>query len=161
LAGEGRQEVRHVKIRRPTVRLQADGRDEIQPQQRQVDEVVPGQRFVPQVGVYEAQAPKAPASGPQAANLREIDPRGVADEDVLDLAPPVDQDPDLPFYLARDGAQEGRQFGRRHLRRLQAPPVDALEGVLLARLEPDDIASDGLQDAEVSMALRATISRFL
>ena len=161
LPRQRRQEVGDVQIRRPPVGLQANRRDQIQAQQRQVDEIVARQRLVAQVGVHEAQAPEAPAPGPQAANLRKVDPRGVADEDVLDLAAPVDQDPDLSLDLARHGPQKGRQLGRRHLRGLQAPPVDALQGVLLARLEPDDIAGDGLQEAEVSMPLPATIWRLL
>jgi len=67
------------------------------------------------VGVNEAQAPEAPAPGSQTANFGKIDARGVADEDVLDLAPPVDQDPDLSLDLARHGPEKRRQLGRRHL----------------------------------------------
>ncbi len=104
-----------MQIGRPPVGLKANRRHEVQPQERQVDEIVARQRLVAQVGVHEAKAPKAPASGPKAADLREVDPRGVTDEDVLDLAAPVDQDADLSLDLARDGAQEGRQLGRRHL----------------------------------------------
>ena len=153
--------MRDVEIRRPPVRLQANRRHQIQPQERQVDEVVARQRLVAEVGVHQAQAAETPPPGPQAADLRQVDARGIPDEDVLDLAPAVDQDADLPFDLARDGPQEGRQLGRRHLRRLQPPPVDALQRMLLARLEPNDIASDRLQEAEVSTPLPRTISRFL
>ncbi|HVV51446.1 MAG TPA: hypothetical protein VHO06_17380 [Polyangia bacterium] len=100
--------------------------------------------------VHQAQSPEAPAPGAQAADLRQVDPRGVADEDVLDLAPPVDQDPDLALDLARDAPQEGRPLGRGDLRRLQAPAVDALQRVLLARLVADDVSGDGFQEPEVS-----------
>ena len=148
-----------MQIRRPPVGLETNRRHQIQAQQRQVDEIVARQRLVAQVGVHEPQTPEAPAPGPQAADLGEVDPRGVADEDVLDLAAPVDQDPDLSLDLARHGPKKRRQLGRRHLRGLQAPPVDALQGVLLARLEPNDIAGDGFQGAEVSMPLPATIWR--
>jgi hypothetical protein len=78
---------------------------------------------------------------------------------VLDLAAPVDQDPDLALDLARDAPQEGRQLARGDLRGLQTAPVDALQRVLLARLEPGDIAGDRFQEAEVSMPPPATLAR--
>ena len=51
---------------------------------------------------------KRPRPGADAADLGQVDARGVADEDVLDLAAPADQDADLALDLARDAAQEGR-----------------------------------------------------
>jgi hypothetical protein len=69
---------------------------------------------------------------------------------VLDLAAPVDEDPDLPLDFARDRAQIGGQLGRGDLRRFQAPSVNALQRVLLAGLQPNDIPRDRVQDGEVS-----------
>src|SRR6185437_1564339 len=103
---------------------------------------------------------EAPAPRAQAADLRQVDARGVADEDVLDLAAPVDQDANLTLDLARDVPQEGRQLGRSDLRGLQAPPVDPLQRVLLARLEADDVSGDGFQEPEVSTPSRAICRRW-
>jgi hypothetical protein len=103
---------------------------------------------------------EAAAPGAQAANFRKIDTRGVAHEDVLDLAAAVDQDADLTLDLARDAPQEAGQLGRGDLRGLEPPPVDALQRMFLARLEPGDIAGDGFQEAEVStvrLDLRARV----
>ncbi len=146
----GRQQVGDVQVRRTPVGQKPDRRHEIQPQQRQVDQVVPGQRLVAQVGVHQTKPAEAPAPRAQTADLRQVDARGIPHEDVLDLAAPVDQDADLPLDLARDRAEIRRQLGRSHLRRFHAPAVNALQRMLLARLEPDDIARDRVQDAEVS-----------
>ncbi len=70
LPRQRRQQVRDVQIGRPSVGLEADRRHQVQSQERQVDEIVARQRLVAQVGVHEAQAPEAPAPGPQAADLR-------------------------------------------------------------------------------------------
>jgi hypothetical protein len=69
---------------------------------------------------------------------------------VLDLPAPPDQDPDLPLDLARDAAQVRRQLGRRDFPGAEPPPVNAFQRVLLAGLEPRDIAADDVQGAEVS-----------
>jgi hypothetical protein len=64
---------------------------------------------------------------------------------VLDVAAAPDQDPDLALDLARQAAQVGGQLGGGDLGRPQASPVDALERVQLARLEPGGIAGDRVQ----------------
>ena len=64
-----RQQVRDVQIGGPPVGLHADGRHQVQPQQRQVDQVVARQRLVAQVGVHQAQAAEAAAAGADAADL--------------------------------------------------------------------------------------------
>jgi hypothetical protein len=130
--------------------LKTDRRHQIEPQQRQINEVVAGQRLVAEVRVHQAQPTKPATPGAQATDFREVDARGVADEDVLDLAAPVDQDAHLALDLARNAPQEGGQLSRGDLGRLQAPAVDALQSVLLARLEADDVSADGLQEPEVS-----------
>ena len=96
---------------------------------------------------------KRPRAGADAADLGQVDARRVADEHVLDLAAPPDQDADLALDLARDLAQVRRQLGRRDLGGAEPPPVDALERVLLAGLEPGRIARDDVQGAEVSTGL--------
>src|SRR4051794_4996563 len=102
--------------------------------------------------VHEAEATEPAAPGADAADLGQVDARGIADEHVLDLAPPADQDPDLPLDLARDAAQVRGELGRRDFSGTQPPPVNAFERVLLAGLEPRDIAADDVQGAEVSTA---------
>jgi hypothetical protein len=141
-----------VQVRGPPVGPHPDGGDQVQAQQRQVDQVVPGQRLVAQVRVHQAQAAEAAPSGADTADLGQVDARRVADEHVLDLAAPAHQDADLAFDLARQLAQVGRQLGRRDLGGTEPPPVDPLERVLLARLEPGRIPRDGVQGAEVSTA---------
>ncbi len=52
---------------------------------------------------------------------------------------------DLALDLARHLAQVSRKLGRRDLLRPQPPPVDTLERMFLARLEPGDVAADRVQ----------------
>jgi hypothetical protein len=144
--------VRDVQIGRPSVRPYADRRDQVQPQQRQVDEIVARQRLVPQVRVDQPQAAEPTAPGADATDLGQVDARGIADEDVLDLAAPADQDPDLPLDLARDAAQVRGELCRRDFSGTEPPPVNAFERVFLAGLEPRDIAADDVQGGEVSTA---------
>ena len=150
-----------MKIGRAAVGLHANGRHEIQPQQREIDEIVAGQRLVAQVGMDEAQAAEPASARSDAADLGQVDARGIAHEDVLDFAAPADEEPDLALELARQAAQERGQLGGSDLGRTQAPPVYALESVLLAGLEARDIAGDVVQGQEVSIArpLRATASQ--
>ena len=147
-----RQQVGDVEVGRAAVGPDADRRDQVQAQQRQVDEVVARQRLVAQVRVHQPQAAEAPATGADAAKLGQVDARGVADEHVLDLAAPPDQDPDLALDLPRDLTQVRGKLGRRDLRGPEPPAVDALQRMLLARLEPGDIAADDVQGGEVSTA---------
>ena len=114
----------------------ADRRDQVQPQQRQVDEVVARQRLVAQVRVHQAQAAEAPPAGAEAADVGQVDARGVAHDHVLDLAAPADQQPDLALDLARHPAQVRRQLGRRDLGGAEPPPVDALQRCFWLGLSP-------------------------
>ncbi len=150
LSLDWRQEVGDVKIDRAPLGRHANGRDQIEPQKGEIDQVVSGQRLVAQVGVDEAQAPKAPAAGPDAADLRQVYPRGVADEDVLDGPAAADEDAHLPLDLARHATEERGQLGRGDLLWLQPAPVHPLERVLLAGLEPGNIPRDDVQAHEVS-----------
>jgi len=69
---------------------------------------------------------------------------------VLDLPAPPDQDPDLAFDLARDAAQVGCELRRGDLPGAKAAPVDALQRVFLAGLQPGRIPGDFVQGGEVS-----------
>ena len=146
-AFDRRQQVRDVQVGRAAVGPDADRRDQIEPQQRQVDEIVARQRLAAQVRVHQPQAAEAAAAGADAADLGQVDARRVAHDHVLDLAAPLDQDPDLALDLARDLAQVRRQLGRRDLRGAEPPPVHALERMLLAGLEAGGIAADDVQGA--------------
>jgi hypothetical protein len=140
-----RQQVGQVQVRGAPVVGDPDRRHQVQAQQRQVDQVIAGQRLVAQVGVHQAQAAEAPAPRADTPQLGQGDARGVAHEHVFDVAAPVDQDPDLALDLARHLAQIGAELAGRDLLRPQPPPVHALEGVFLARLEAGYVAGDGVQ----------------
>ena len=81
-----RHQVRQMKVSRPTFLAHSDGRHQVQTQERQVDQVVAREDLVAQVGVHQTQATEAAIPGPQPANLWQHDARGVAHEDLLDLA---------------------------------------------------------------------------
>ena len=109
----GRHQVRDVQIGRPPVRRHDDRGDQVEPEQREVDQVVARERLAAQVRVHQAQAAEAAAAGADAAEVGQHDARGVADDDVLDVAAPIDEHADLAIDLARALAQERRQLARR------------------------------------------------
>jgi len=70
----------------------------------------------------------------------QVQPVGVADHDVLDLAPAVDQDADLPADVGGALGQEGGELGPHHLARGDLAPVDPLQHTDLAGLEPRGVS---------------------
>ncbi len=109
-----------------------DGGDEVEAQPDEVDQVVAGQRLAVQVGVDEAQAAEAAFGGAQAADVREHELRGVAHDDGVDLAGPVDEDADLASRLERHGGESSRELGGREIVGGDAAAVEALERLVSA-----------------------------
>lgn len=91
--------------------LDADGGDEVETEEGEVGEVVLRERLAAEVGVDEPETAKPTARGAKAADVGKDEPRRVPDDDVLNLAAPVDEDADLARYLRRDLAEEGRELG--------------------------------------------------
>jgi hypothetical protein len=58
----------------------------------------------------------------------------------LDIASAVDQDADLPPDLAGDLGKVAREFRCAYLGEGDPPPVDSLDPLVLAGLEPEGVA---------------------
>jgi hypothetical protein len=77
-----------------------NGGDEVEAEQGEVGQVVACERLALEVRVDEAQAAQAglPRAGP--ADVRELEPRGVPDDDARDVSLAVEEDTDLAVDLA-------------------------------------------------------------
>jgi hypothetical protein len=139
--------VADVQLAGAAASVDHDGGDQIEAQQREVGEVVAGEGLAAQVGVDQAQAAEAAGGAAQTADVGQGDLRRVADEDVGDLAAPIDQHADLTVHRRRDLGEVAGQLGADHLGRGDPPPVDPLERLELARLEARDVAGDFLVHA--------------
>ena len=78
----------------------------------QVDEVVAGERLVEEVGVDEPEGAEAAGGGAEAADVREHQLGGVADDDVVDLARAMHEGADLPALKGRNFRIGHRLGGR-------------------------------------------------
>ena len=134
-----REDVRRIQMAWLAVGAHAEGRDQVQAQERQVGQVVLTQRFVAQMRVDQ---PNAAERLPAEAIVREVgqdDLSVVPDDDVLDHAPTIDEQADLAPDLAGEPCAEPGQlpgddgiFGH-------PAAVDMLQPPQLVGLEPREI----------------------
>ena len=104
-------QVGQVQIAGPSVLGHAHRRHQVQAQKGQVDQIVARDGLIAQMGVHQAQPAEASVTGAHAAHRRQHDARGIADHDVLDVAPARDQCAHLTPDLARQPAHESGQLG--------------------------------------------------
>ena len=90
----------------------------------------------------EAEAAEAALAAAHTADVGQEDLRRIADDHVLDRATPVDQHADLAMQLGALHRELSRQLGRHDLGRRDAPAVQALERLDLARLETGEVSCD-------------------
>ncbi len=95
---------------RPAARVDSDRSDQIETEQGEVGQVVLGQGFTAQVGVDQAQTAEATGAPAQSADVGQHQLRCIADHDVLDAAPAIDEHADLSMKLGRDLAQVAGQL---------------------------------------------------
>ena len=136
---EGEQR-RQVDLPRQGVVARNDRGDRVETQQHQVGEVVARERLVLQVRVDEPQAAQAGLARAGAADVGQLDLPRVSDDDVLDFAAPVEQDPNLPARLSRDFRQVARQLRGAQLARLYAAAIGREQAPGLACLQTGRVA---------------------
>jgi hypothetical protein len=90
--------------------------------------------------VDEAEAAQAQLTRAGATHVGQLELPGVAHDDVLDFAPPVEEHADLPSDVARDLGEVARKLRRAQLARLDAAAVGGEEPPGLARLQARRIA---------------------
>src|SRR5581483_11111908 len=100
-------------------------------------------------GEDRAQPAQPPRGATALVRPRELDLVRVADEDVHDLARAVDEDPDAPPELVRERRELADEVrgGRALLR--DAPAVEPLQRLQMARLETADSTEDALRQSSV------------
>ena len=134
------QQVRVVQHAGQPVFLHANGRDEVEPQQREVGEVVAGERLALQVRVHQAQPTQTHLPGARTADVGQLERMRVAHHHRLDVALAVEQHADLAVRLAGEPGEVPRELGADDLmhRHVTAPGV--LEVLELAGLEAQHVS---------------------
>ncbi|HEX8115360.1 MAG TPA: hypothetical protein VF516_46860, partial [Kofleriaceae bacterium] len=138
--GGVRHQVADIQFASTTRGIDGNRRYSIQPQQCEVGEVVAGERLAAQVGVDQAKPAESALSAAHTTDIGQHDLRRVADERVLDRTAAVDQHTDLSVELCALCSELRSELARHHLGRRDAPPVQTLQRLDLARLEPGEIS---------------------
>jgi hypothetical protein len=116
-------------------RIHFDGSHEIESEEREIVQVVLRQLLAAQVRVDAAQPAKAIRRDALATEVWQLDPLGVADCDVLDVALAINEHTDLSSGLVREFGELAREFGRDDSLRRNAPRVEFLNAAQLVGLE--------------------------
>ena len=90
------------------------------------------------------QAAEPALTATHTPDVRQDDLRGIADDDVLDRAPPIDQHADLAMELGALRRELRRELAGHDLRRCDPPAVEPLERLDLAGLEAAQVPGDFL-----------------
>ena len=137
IAGE---KVSHVYLPWKTLRCHLDCTNEIKSQQGEIGEIVCIERLVLEMSVKESKASKTGSSSPVSPHLGNLDPLRIADKYIEDVASPVDQNSDLPSYVAGQLRHIAGQLRRDDLIRIDTSLEDLLQQMTLAWLEAAKIA---------------------
>jgi hypothetical protein len=96
--------------------------------------------------VNAAQAAKAVGGDARAAQVGQLDPFRVADDDGFDVALPVDERAELPSGLVREFGELARELRSDDLLRRDAPRVELFDAPELIGLKPLRVAVNGADD---------------
>lgn len=123
-----------------TVAAGFQGADEVEAQQREVRQIVRGEVFAGQVRVDQTESAETAGGGAKTLQGRDQDVVVRPDDDVSDLTPAGDQQPDLTVDLAGEFRERpGQLVGDDPLRR-DAPPVQLADPLDLCRSETGQVA---------------------
>ncbi|HEX3474009.1 MAG TPA: hypothetical protein VHT91_03150 [Kofleriaceae bacterium] len=129
-----------IQLAGTTRRVDGNRRYSIQPQQCEVGQVVAGERLAAQVGMDQTKPAEPALSAAHTADVGQHDLRCIADEGVLDRTAAIDQHTDLSVELGALGSELGSELAGHHVGWRDAPPVQPLQRLDLARLESGEIS---------------------
>jgi hypothetical protein len=132
--------VTDVQFARTTRGIDGNRRYSIQSKQCEVGQVVAGERLAAQVGMDQTKPAESTLSAAHAADIGQHDLRSIADECVLDRTAAIDQHTDLAVELCALCSELHGELTGHHLGRRDASPVQPLQRLDLARLEPGEIS---------------------
>jgi hypothetical protein len=124
-----------VNDSREALRVDRDRGDEIEAQQGEVRKIVLREQFAVEVRVHEADTPKTRDARARSLDVRDLDRRRVADDDLVYVAAPIDENSDLPTDLVRDLGELARELLRNDAVRRDSAIVEFFETAYLVRLE--------------------------
>ena len=131
-----REKISQVCTARNSVWLNLDGHDEIEAHQAQVGKVLPGQPFRVQMGVDETKTPEVPRGETVETKIRDEYAAPVADEDVGDLAPAIQEEAELPVSFSGQLRQPPHCFRRHDLPGPRFGPAETLDALDLGTPQP-------------------------
>jgi hypothetical protein len=141
VSGGGRQKGRPHHTRQTLFR-DVDGSHEIKTQKGEVREVVTGQWLARKVGMYTTKAAKASLGGPDALEIGQEDPPGIANEDPLHVSLAVHENTDLTVDLPRDLGHGPRELRGYDGSGRDASLVEFLEPLALQSFEAGCVAGE-------------------
>jgi hypothetical protein len=130
-------------------------RDQVEPQSHEVDEIVARQRLASKVRVDQPQTAEPAFRRAQAPDVRENELRRIANDDVVDLSGPVNENTDLPPGLERNRSERSRQLGGGDVVGRNTTPVEALEGAQSRRRQAVRVSVD-LNDLDLARVVAAS-----
>jgi hypothetical protein len=116
--------------------------DQVELEARQVGDVIARQAFAKDVGVNEAHAAKASASGAMAPEIGQFEALGVADDDVLHTPAPVDDEPDLAVEVVGNRGELLCEVARDDFLDRNGAAVETFEDIALKGFEASRMAVD-------------------
>jgi len=96
--------------------------------------------------VHQAKTSEAPRSGPCPSEIGNEELVGIAHDDVADLTASVDQESDLTSDLSRELRQSSSELGSDESVGWAAAPIERLERLGCALLQPLSVAMQGLDE---------------
>jgi hypothetical protein len=109
--------------------------DRIQPQQCEVGQIILAQPFSSEMGMNQAQSAKTARSGACASEVRDEELVGVPDDDMGELASPIDEQSKLPTQLPRELANAFAELGSDEAVGWISAPVQGQKCLRLALLQ--------------------------
>jgi len=132
--------VRHLQGAGQSLLEHADGGDQIESKKSKVGQVVLAERLGLEMRMNQAKTSKARLAGADAADVRKIDPVGIADDHILHLALSVEEDSNLPVDGLRDAGEVPREVRTDDFVWRGFSPVGIPKESKLARLQAKGVA---------------------
>jgi hypothetical protein len=117
-----------------------DYRNQIEPQQGEVDQIILRNWFAAHVSVDEAESTESPRSAPESSNVGKLKMRGVSKNDVADNPVARNQYADLPSKFSGECGQMLGQLRRNDLPGMNAPPECPFKRASLGLFDSEYVA---------------------
>ena len=108
----------------------------VEPEEGQVGQVFLAEGFRSEVGVDVSNPGEPAGRRPRALPVGQKNLLRISDDHLLDISPPVDEDSGLPSDFPGDLGEIARKFRGAYLGKRDPSPIDTLDSLVLAGLQP-------------------------